>query len=180
MEWKDVGSAVKKFAPLLGTAIAGPAGGAVGGIISLITSAFGIKDEDPDPGKLLEAITTDPDAAVKLRQIEADTKIELQKIVLEHDRMALADRADARTREVRIVQATGKKDYNLYFLAWSVIVGFFALCGILMNVPLPSGSSEVVFMLFGALATGFGTVLQYFFGSSKSSTDKTSLLAGKP
>jgi hypothetical protein len=27
-------------------------------------------------------------------------------------------------------------------------------------------------MLFGALATGFGQVLQYFFGSSKSSSDK--------
>ena len=48
-----------------------------------------------------------------------------------------------------------------------------------MNIPLPDGSSDVVFMLFGALVTGFGTVLQYFFGSSKSSTDKTSLLAGK-
>ena len=30
--------------------------------------------------------------------------------------------------------------------------------GILMKYPLPQGSNEVVFMLFGALSTGFVTV----------------------
>ena len=44
---------------------------------------------------------------------------------------------------------------------------------------LPQGSNDVVFMLFGALASGFGVVLQYFFGSSKSSSDKTKHLVLK-
>ena len=72
---------------------------------------------------------------------------------------------------------TGAKEWNLYILAWIVVAGFFALCGILMKYKLPEGSNDVVFMLFGALSTGFGTVLTYFFGSSKSSGDKTKLMA---
>jgi len=34
-------------------------------------------------------------------------------------------------------------------------------------------------MLFGALIGDFGAVIQYFFGSSKGSQDKTKLLAVK-
>jgi len=180
MDWKDVGGAVKKFAPILGTALGGPVGGAIGGVVSLIASAFGIEEEAISPDTIMQAIQGDPAAAIKLREIEANTKIELQKIILEQERMNLADRADARNREVKITQATGTKDINLYVLAWTVIFGFFILCGVLMFNPLPDGSSKVVFMLFGGLATGFGTVLQYFFGSSRSSQDKTQLLALGP
>ena len=32
-------------------------------------------------------------------------------------------------------------------------------------------------MLFGTLSTGFGTVLGYFFGTSKSSGDKDKIIA---
>jgi lipopolysaccharide export LptBFGC system permease protein LptF len=72
---------------------------------------------------------------------------------------------------------TGKKDLNLYILAWTVVGGFFALCAILMEVSLPEGSSQIVYLLFGGLVTGFTQVLGYFFGSYKSSNDKTKLLA---
>lgn len=69
------------------------------------------------------------------------------------------------------------KEIYMYVLATIVVVGFFVLCGILMKYSLPEGSSEVVFMLFGTLSTGFGTILAYFFGSSKSSSDKTKLMS---
>lgn len=70
-----------------------------------------------------------------------------------------------------------KKDYFLYITAWAVLAMFFILTAVLMFFPLPEASSQAVFMLFGALASGFGTVLQYFFGSSKGSSDKTKMLA---
>jgi hypothetical protein len=44
---------------------------------------------------------------------------------------------------------------------------------------LPPGQNEVIFMLFGAISSGFGQVLGFFFGSSKSSADKTQLLGKK-
>jgi hypothetical protein len=40
-----------------------------------------------------------------------------------------------------------------------------------------SSPSQVVYLLFGGLVAGFTQVIAYFFGSSKSSSDKTKLLA---
>lgn len=121
----------------------------------------------------------DPEEAVKAVQLDPALQIRLREIALEEINAFLADRQDARKREIEIVKSTGKRDYFLYGLAALVVLGYFALCGILMRYPLPAGSNEVVFMLFGGLAAGFGSVLQYFFGSSKSSADKTQMLTQK-
>jgi uncharacterized membrane-anchored protein YitT (DUF2179 family) len=77
------------------------------------------------------------------------------------------------------VKATGKRDYNLYILAWTVVVGFFGLCAALLFKAIPDGQNDIVYVLFGGLVTGFSTVLAYFFGSSKGSADKTKFLAGR-
>jgi len=78
-----------------------------------------------------------------------------------------------------VVQATGNKDVNLYVLAWVVVGGFFVLTGMLMLIPELEGrtNNAMVNILFGGLVSGFATVLGYFFGSSKGSTDKTQLLS---
>jgi dolichol kinase len=68
---------------------------------------------------------------------------------------------------------------NLYILAWVVVGGFFLLTGLMMLIPELDGRSNnaMVNIMFGGLVSGFATVLGYFFGSSKGSTDKTQLLA---
>ena len=68
------------------------------------------------------------------------------------------------------------KEIYMYVLASIIVIGFFVLTGILMFVTLPASSSNVVNLLFGGLVAGFATVLNYFFGSSKSSADKTAML----
>jgi len=68
------------------------------------------------------------------------------------------------------------KEHYMYILASIIVVGFFVLTGILMFVELPEGTNSVVNLLFGGLVAGFATVLNYFFGSSKSSADKTAML----
>jgi len=103
-------------------------------------------------------------------------KIEIQELVLEEERMYLQERADARARQVETEKATGKRDINLYVLAWMVVGLFFTLVGLLMFVVLPEANVGPVNQLFGAMATGFGMVLQYFFGSSKGSADKTAAM----
>lgn len=177
MDFKSLGKQIAKMAPLLGTAIGGPVGGAAGGLISAIASKFGVEAE---PDIISQAITADPQAALKLREIEANNRVELEKLAVESDKMYLLDRQSAREREIEVVKATGKVDKNLYVLAWAVVILFFVLVGILMFVTLPGDNLGPVNQLFGAMAAGFGMVLQYFFGSSKSSSDKTKLLSGKP
>jgi len=177
MDWKGVAGTVAKYAPLLGGIIGGPAGGAMGAGVKLLASAFGLSEEETTPDKIDHLLQTDPAAAVKLAEIESNNQIELQKYFLEQERLRLADVASAREREIKIVQATGERDINLYVLSWLVIVGFFVLLGFMYFTVIPMDNVGPVNQLFGALAAGFGMVLQYFFGSSKSSSDKTRLLA---
>lgn len=185
MEWKEVAGAVTKSAPMIGTILGGPIGGAIGGIISLIGSAFGLAPDETTPDAVSRMLQTDPQAAVKLAEIEANHKLELQKLILEQNRLILAekqadlaDTASARQREMEVVKSTGKVDVNLYLLAWTIVVGFFALTGLLMYHKLPEGQTEVIYMLFGGLVTGFSTILGYFFGSSRGSLMKSQVIAG--
>lgn len=178
MDWKEVGGhLLKQGLPLLGGLLGGPAG-ALGAkaAVSIISSALGLKEE-ADPEDVLGIIRANPEKLLELQKAEMAHKERLQALLLEERALEIKDIGDARAREVAVVQATGKKDYNLYILAWTVIAGFFGLCAVLMKVAIPEASSEVVFILFGGLVSGFTQVISYFFGSSKSSTDKTKLLS---
>ena len=179
MDWKGLGEQLfKKGLPLLGGLLGGPVG-ALGAkaAVSLVSSALGLKAEDATPDKILERIEADPQALIELKKAEMAHKERLQTLLLEEKELELKDVADARARERAIVEATGKKDWNLYVLAWVTVLGFFGLTGLLMKVSIPESSSEVVFILFGGLVAGFTQVLGYFFGSSRGSSDKTKLLA---
>ena len=179
MSWKDVGnSLLKSGLPLLGGLLGGPAG-ALGAkaAVSLISSALDLEPEKATPDDVLEMIQANPESIIHLKEVEMAHKERLQTLLLEEKELELKDVADARARERAIVEATGKKDVNLYILAWTVIGGFFGLCGILTFVSIPQGSSQIVYLLFGGLVVGFSQVLSYFFGSSKGSSDKTKLLA---
>lgn len=179
MDWKEVGAKIAKSAPMLGGIIGGPAGGAIGGVVSMVASALGLESENPTPEEVNMAIGRDPGALLKLKELEMRNKETLERIILERDLAYLADRQDARRRQTEHEKATGKTDMNLYFLAWLVIICFFSLVGVLMFITLPEMNIGPVNQLFGAMATGFGMVLQYFFGSSKSSSDKTKALISK-
>jgi hypothetical protein len=185
MNWekiKALGGKIASAAPLLGSLL-GPGGTATGTAIKLIASALGVEDT---PEAIEAAITANPESLLKLKELELNHEVQLRQLSLdaarlqvERERAELADVGDARKREMTITAATGKRDVNLYILAWVIVIGFFALVTLLTQTTLPADSSGVTFMLFGSLATGFGQVLGYFFGSSKSSAEKTEILANR-
>lgn len=181
MDWKAVGKQLINIGvPILGTALAGPPGGlAAKAAISLIGAKVGIEEENITPTTVAELIAN-PDQVVKLKEIESNHAIRLEELIVE-------DRKSARQREVEIVKATGSRDINLYVLAYLFIAGFFVSIGamvwVLISGHWPENIPQAVILLigglFGTLTSGVSAVLQYFFGSSKSSTDKTKLMAGK-
>ena len=165
MDWKELGKdIIQGGAPLLGGLLGGPGGAAAG---ALIASLFGADPDDPKD--IAFKMSADPDAYIKLKEFELNNKAQITE-------MYLKDVQSARDREVEITKVTGKRDINLYVLAWVVVAGFFILTGMLMFIDIPEGTSGVANLLFGALVAGFATVLNYFFGSSKGSADKNALL----
>ena len=178
MDWKDVALAVGKIAPALGAVLAPATGGislAIGAGIGAITTAFGLPS-DAKPEDILAAVTTDPEARLKLLVAENDFKSKQRDQELEEMKAILEDVQSARNRQVESEKATGKKDVNIYVLAWTMVVGFFVLLWYLLKIPVPPDQSGVIFMLFGALSSAFGAVISYFFGSSKGSQEKSEIM----
>ena len=178
--WKKIGDGIVVAAPGIAKTIASfvPGGSlVVGGIeaISAIGKAFGLGD-NPEPEALEKAIATDPQAALKLKMAEQDFQLKMKDYEIQEFKTQVESIKNAQDRQIKHEEATGKSDVNLYALAWTVVIGFLALVVFLLYVPVPSDQSGVIFMLFGSLATGFGQVLQYFFGSSKGSDAKTVML----
>lgn len=174
--WGNVVNTISGAAPLLGS-LFGPAGTAVGslagGALKLVASALGC---DATQDAVTAAIAADPNAALKLKEFEMTNKLELQKLTVQQLGMELADIASARTRQSDHEKATGKSDINLYVLAWLIVFAFFGLMLALFIWPIPKDQNGVVLLLFGTLAAGFGSVMGYFFGTNRSSSEKTAML----
>jgi len=170
--WGSIKKTVAKVAPILGNAILPGVGGIAG---ALLAEALGVEN---DPEKIDIALTNaTPEQIAKIKELEYAHKEKLITLGLEKDRLYLADVQSARQREISIVQATGKKDINQYILAWTIISAFSLLCSFLLFNSIPTGQSDVVYLLFGGLVSGFTTVINYFFGSSKGSADKNVMLS---
>ena len=177
--FQKIGDAVADFAPgiatiLTATGVGAPVGAAIGAVGAL-SRAFGLGSASK-PEDILQAISADPEIRLKAMIADQDFKLKMREQDLEEIKAQLVDVQSARSRQVEGEKATGKRDANLYILAWTIILGFFILMGFLLKWPVPEDQNGVVFMLFGALATGFGQVLAYFFGSSKGSQDKTEIM----
>ena len=115
----------------------------------------------------------------ELKKFEMTNKVELEKLALankqEDNRHAekkteiiIADKSNARNREIEVVKATGKKDNAVTILAGVIVIGFFAglISLVFVHLDKGSGAYELLYMAFGALTMKFGTVVDYFFGAS--------------
>ena len=178
--WDNIKELIGTSAPVIGTLLGGPAGGAVGGLISKVLGV----DNTPEAIEL--ALMNNPDALVKIKELETSKELAILQAELENkridvgsvidnrkldnekDQMFLSDKQSARSRQVDSEKATGKQNTLLYVLACSIVVAFFAsiLALIFITLDKQSGTYELLLMLFGALTTKFGTVVDYFFGAS--------------
>lgn len=117
MEWKDVAGAVGKAAPILGTLLGGPAGAVVGG---LVASALGVGST---PDEVSQALATNPEAAVKLKQIEADRQVRLQELLVQAASAEITAASAAIQSVNTTMQAEAKADHWPTY-SWRPAIGF--------------------------------------------------------
>lgn len=169
MDITDLGRTVAKFAPLLGGALSGPCGATLG---SIIASVFGTDASKPD--RLQNIIITDPDAAVKLKQIESDHQLELQKMVIqaaqENLQNILSDRESARQREAAIDNTPfAARDKTPAILAYLLTLGVFIALASLFYLPIPQTNQEMILAIVTSLTTVWVGAMGYYHGSSSGS-----------
>jgi hypothetical protein len=98
MTWQEVVGKIAEAAPMVGSLL-GPGGTAVGGIIAMAASALGCA---PTQDAITQTIAANPDAILKLKELELTHAVELQKLVVLQEQNQLA----AETQEILAVNAT--------------------------------------------------------------------------
>ena len=92
MDWSDVGKKIISVgAPLLGGALGGPAGAAIGKVVA---SQLGLTEASPN--KVIEAITADPEARIKLTELEFRHSERLIELENEYFKLQTEDVRQAR------------------------------------------------------------------------------------
>jgi hypothetical protein len=135
MDWKDLEGVIGSAAPLLGGLIGGPAGAAVGSIVS---SALGVGNT---PDAVSQAISTNPDAAVKLRQIEADQATKLRELAVTAENNRLIAETAALAAVNATMQTEAKSDHWPTY-SWRPYIGFCfgtAWIGVYLVLPILRG-----------------------------------------
>ena len=171
MSWADVGSFIAKAAPALGAVLGGPVGAIAGAAGSLIAKTLGC---DATADSVTAALQADPDALVRLRELEVREQGQILAWQAQQLQAGLDNVKDARAREVAIVQ-TGHMSLATPIVAIVITLGFFAM----LWCVLQGGKEELGdagLLLLGTLASAFGAVVNYYLGSSLGSASKENLL----
>jgi len=145
------------IAPALATAVAGPLGGAA---VSAIAGKLGVADTIE---AVTKAVAADPDAALKLAQIDLET------IRVQH-----ANTENARAMQIAALQQSDvfSKRFTMYLTTfWSLAAG--AYIGFITFSIIPEQNVRFADTILGfILGTVVATMLNFWFGSSIGSKEK--------
>lgn len=158
MNWQELSKQVADYAPLLGGVLGGPSGAAVG---TMLASKFGTKET---PNDIAAAIQADPNAALKLKEVELNNETKLQELYLK-------DKQNARLSHKESIMPAALSVALTVFVCLVVYLLFFA--------PVPDASKDVLFMLLGVVVKEWSNAMQYWYGTTRSSSDKTKLIAAR-
>jgi len=156
---------LKGVAPVLATAVAGPAGGAA---VGWIASKLGIPDDTIEG--VTKALTGNPEMAMKLKELD-----------LEYAKLEIQDRDSARKAYAQVATseyATKLDKVVVPVLALGVVGLAFTLIGVLMFVNTPQDQQQIIIFALGFITSAAGQVLSFYFGSSQGSKDKTEEMKG--
>ncbi len=166
---------ISAVAPALGAALGGPLGGLAGQVIS---AAVGGNVDQLEKA----VVANDPQAVVKLREIETQFKqrclelgVEQEEIALKFEQAAVDDRKSA--RELAKVNMWPQIGLSTLF-----IVGYFTFLYLFFGgeIQIPADLKSEANILIGVLSVNIPIIMQFWFGSSSGSQRKSDLLARTP
>jgi len=171
MDWKDVAGVVGKAAPILGGILGGPAGAAVGG---LVATALGT---DATPDAVSAALLVDPGAAIKLKELEVNSKVQLQQLAVsaEQNRLQAAAAqyaAEAADRDsARKLAAVQPSDWvrplvTVGLLVGAVCIVFFVFTGMAEPLMRDATASLTIGTVIGYWFNELKQVLSFWFGTT--------------
>ena len=134
----------------------------------LLAAALGV---DRSAQAVAEAVANDPEATVKLREVELRHSEVLATLAVQQAEAQLADVQQARTT------------HQGHWMPWVltiVLAVMVASMGVgLFVLDTPAENREVVYLLAGQLLGAFATAIAYWLGSSRGSAEKQRVLEAR-
>lgn len=161
--------AVAKAAPKIAEQLGGPLAGAA--VAAVARAIFG-KDDAPEDALADAVERASADQLIALKKADDAFRIAIRDAAIDEKRIDAADRASARDRQHKM------NDWTPSILGALIIGGFFLTLGVMVARKLPPGAETEFSIMLGALATMTAAVVNYFFGSSAGSREKTLLMSG--
>ena len=172
-DWKKVLGTV---APWIGAAATGGVPALIGMAAAQLGSAFG-KDVEGSVEAIAQAVRgATPEQMLALKQADNEFAMTMQRLGFENtqalERIAADDRASARQMHMAV------RDLSTPILSYMVVLAFFTTVYILLTqtVEIQTEMRDVVMVLIGTLATSFTQVLNFRFGTSAGSKEKTDII----
>lgn len=159
---------VRTVAPSIASAVGGP----LAGMATKAISEALLGKPDGTEQELLQAVDrATPEQLLALKKAEQEFAVQMRELDIDLERISMADRDSARSREVKT------KDWTPKVLAGLITVGYFGALFYMLRNGLPQhGGSEAMLVMLGTLGTAWGGVVAYYFGSSAGSRAKDELM----
>jgi hypothetical protein len=170
----DLGKTISAIAPLAGKIIGGPFA-ALG--ISAIQLALGSDETEPEAlAKQIKNAT--PEQLIALRNIDAGLKVQLKQLNIKEQDLEYQDRANAR-------ELFKQNCWPQVLLSALFVLGYFTVTGLLAYYAVNAIEGIIINpLMFGMLSTVIGVltaaipqILNFWFGSSKGSQDKSQMIS---
>lgn len=117
MSWKAIANTVGKIAPTLGNLLGGPAGASIG---TLIATTLGVENT---PEGVSEALRINPEAAIKLAEIESNQKVKLQELAVSVAIKEFESTTQNMTDVNTTMQVEAKSEHFLSY-SWRPLIGY--------------------------------------------------------
>jgi hypothetical protein len=162
---KDI---VRTVAPTIATALGGPLAGTA--VAALSNKLLG-KPDGKEPELLAAVASASPETLLKLKELDQEFAAKMGQLGIDLEKIEADDRASARNRQVAL------KDWVPNVLALSVMAMLFAMMGVMLaGKVVPVESRDAFNILLGMLEGSVLAVMNYEFGSSRSSKAKDEIL----
>jgi len=171
MDWRGL---IASVAPTIGAALGGPFGGLAA---KAALSALGIEAQSDDAEAQLEqaARNATPEQLLALKRADQDFRKAMRELDVDLERIAQADRADAR----QMAATRGIWPQIVLSVAYSVAYGAVLWAYITGSVQVAADAQAQFSIVLGVLTAAQSAILNFWFGSSAGSKEKTAKLAAK-
>ena len=165
--WSAERGVLGAVAPMLATAVGGPL---VGSAASAVCAALGLAPDTPHDQVVAAVLAATPEQLLALKNADATYAAQMRRLDIDAAKLSFDDLANARQRGATM------RDTTPAVLAYAITVGFFGLLSLMAFHEMPASNLTVLQIMLGALGAAFGGCVQYYFGSSAGSAQKSALL----